>query len=415
MSGNNGTALGTRANATDEADSPSRFGTGPEWLRNNLEDTAPMDAVDRPDYEPPALAAKQAPAAEVAVASGPSTGTSGQVAWSGASSAARKWWQRSLRGSEADQLEAELAEAARLVPIQSDPLLAERMSARERRVAAHAARKVRTAQRKAWEADQLAQVRRGVRSQKLATELADQRAEDERWHQRAESERQRLTSPAVRMGRLARSIRTRRIVFLAVAYAGILWGAFNVHDILTSYFDLKRTDGLYWLSFGVEPLLTVPLVQMMWDRATMASWGRALSWRRAWPIYLVEAALLLGATAIATLPRLGDGKTALLFLVAPVMIAVAMIMLPIGHQQLNEILIAARDDAAEQDALANEESALAKFVARATTVFEAVGRDEISGERDENGVPSASAIRAHQACNKGTAITLRKLMAAARS
>lgn len=396
MSDSNGTALATSGNGADGVASPGEFGNGPEWLRRPVEDTAPLDAVDRPNPQVPA-----SPAAP-------------QAGDRGAAAAARRRWLPQ-RGSEADRLEAELAEAARLVPIQSNPLLAERMSPRERRAQARAASKVRNATRRAWEAEQLAQVRRGVRAQKLAIELENRRAADERWHQRAESERQRLTSPSVRMGRLARSIRMRRIVFLAVAYVGIAWGAFNVHDILVAAFDFKRADGLYWLSYGLEPLLTVPLVQMMWDRATMASWGRALSWRRAWPVYLVEAGLLLGATAIATVPRLGDGKTAMLFLVAPVMIAVAMIMLPIGDRQLSEILIEARDDAAEAAELADSEAPLGKFVARLDNVFAADRAGEIGGVRDDNGVPSATQIAAHQGIRKATAVMIRRIWTNARA
>lgn len=344
--------------------------------------------------------------------SGPSTGAAAQTSWSGPSPSARKWWQR---GSEADRVEAQLAEARRLVPIQSDPLLGAQMSRRERAAEQRAQRRVRAARRKVWTSAELASVRRQTDALQLETELADQAAADQRWHRRAESDRDRMTSQAVRVGQLARSIRQRRLVLLTVAYVAVAWGAVNVQSIIAAHFHLTMIDPAYWLAYCLEPLLTVPLIQMMKDRATMAEWGRALAWRKSWPVFLVEAGLLATTMGISAGPRFADGPVAALYLVPSVMIAVSMILLPHGAHQLGEILAGARDDAAEQDALANEESALAKFVARATTVFEAVGRDEISGERDENGVPSASAIRAHQACNKGTAITLRKLLTSARS
>jgi hypothetical protein len=398
MSAPNGTALAASANLTETsaeaADSSERW-----W---NAEDTAPMDAVDRPNSQ--VRAVTSAPVAMASVAALAPTPV--------APASARRFWQR---GSEAARLEAELAEAARLVPIQSDPLLAERMSPRERKAQARSAQKVRTAQREAWEAERLAQVRRGTRAQKLVTELENQKAADDRWHRRAESERQRLTSPAVRMGRLARSIRQRRLVLLLVATVGVLWGAANVHDIVTTHFKLDNTMALYYLSYGLEPLLTVPLIQMMRDRANMAEWGRALTWRRNWPVYLVEAGLLLTATAISTIPRMAEGWSALLYVVPPVMIAVSMILLPNGAHHLGEILIEARDDAAEQAALDDGDSPLAKFVTRFTAVCDANAQGEIGGERDELGVPSARQIAIHQACNKGTAGTIRKVMAAARA
>jgi hypothetical protein len=196
---------------------------------------------------------------------------------------------------------------------------------------------------------------------------------------------------------------------------GVVWGAANVHDILASHFGLAVLNPGYWLAYGVEPLVTVPVIVLMAHQAKMAEWGRHTGWREQRVLRLVEILLLLAAVAMSAAPHFNEGPSALIYVVPPAMIAVSMAVLPIVAAQLGEIMLDARDDAAEAAGLTDDQSTLDKFVGRLHNVFEANARGEIGGERDELGVPSASAIRAHQAVGKSTAITIRKLWAAARS
>jgi hypothetical protein len=395
MSEVNGTALGSRANTADGVAPPDEFDDKRRWLATT-EDTAPMDAVDRPTFGQPDNAVTRSTSAGAVATAAPAPNR--------------------RRGSEADKLEDELADAERLVAIQMHPLLLKRMSGRERGAAQRSARKVRTALRRENEAAQLAEVRRRVKARRLETELANQDAADQRWNRRAESARQRLTSPASRLADLF-SARQRQIrALMAVALVGMLWGAVNVHDILVSHFQISGTvNPGYGLAYGVEPLLTVPLIVLMAHQAKLAEWGRQSGWRDQRVLRLVEGALLLAALAMNAAPHFTEGASALIFVVPPSMIAVSMFVVPIVAAKLGAILLDARDDAAEQASLGDAASALNKFLGRLTSVFDANAAGEIGGERDENGVPSASAIRAHQNVAKGTAITIRKLWTAARS
>lgn len=394
MSNTNGTALGSSANPADGVESPPANGHPAHWLAG-IEDTAPLDTVDRPNYSLPELEASQRHAGNAKLVKDADQGR--------------------RRGSEADQVEAELAEAGRLVAIQMHPLLLQRMTSSERKAAQRSAQKVRTALREEQEAAELASVQRRVKARKLETELADQDAADRRWHRRAESARQRLTSPASRLADLFRSRQRLIRALMAVAMIGVAWGAVNVHDILAAHFTLQVFDPGFWLAYGVEPLVTVPLIVLMAYQSKLAEWGRQTHWRNQWPVRLVELVLLLAALAMNAVPHFNDGAAALIYVVPPAMIAVSMFVVPIVAAQLGEIMLEARDDAAEAAGLADDESALNKFIARLTTVFDAAGKGEIGGERDERGVPSAASIARHQNIAKGTAITIRKLWSAARS
>lgn len=398
MSAINGTALGSKTNTADGMADDDEFDSDRRWLATT-EDTAPIDAVDRPDFgHPHRVAARQtrANAATTSPATGPTP--------------------KRKRGSEADKLEADLAEAERLVAIQMHPLLMERMTSRERAMAQRSARKVRTALRKENEAAQLAEVRRRVEARRLETELANQDAADQRWNRRAESARQRLTSPASRLADLFRARQRQIRALMAVALVGMLWGAANVHDILVSRFRITSPfDPGYLLAYGVEPLVTVPLIVLMAHQAKLAEWGRQSGWRDQRLLRLVEGVLLLAALAMNAAPHFTEGASALIFVVPPSMIAVSMFVVPVVAAKLGAILVDARDDADEAAALSDDDSALNKFLGRLTSVFDANAAGEIGGERDENGVPSASAIRAHQNVAKSTAITIRKLWTTARS
>lgn len=379
MSSTNGTALGSSTNTPDKSVMPGPQSGLAKWI-DGIDDPAPLDVVDRDDSRTAAVGDRKAP-----------------------------------RLTEADQLEHELAEAKRLVAIQSNPLLLARMAPEERAAERRAARRVRAAYLREERAAQLAEVRRRRKARRVDTEMRDQEAADERWHRRAESARGRLTSPAARLAALYRSYRRQIRGLIAVACVGVAWGAVNVQGIIAAQFGLKMVQPGYWLAFGLEPLVTIPLIVLMAYQATLADWGRETTWRQQLPVRAVEVVLLGAAIAMNALPHAGEAaSSAWLYVVPPSMIAVSMLVLPIVSAKIGRILLDARDDAEEAAALGIEGSALARFTDRLFSTFSAAKSGEIGGERDEHGLPSVSAIRNYQGCAKTTAQTVKKIMVAAR-
>ncbi|RBO87949.1 hypothetical protein [Nocardia puris] len=140
----------------------------------------------------------------------------------------------------------------------------------------------------------------------------------------------RTVSPEARVARLLRSSRRISAVLTGVMAVGIVWGAVNVqHNVAAG---LPLSDPRFWLSFAIEPMVTVPLIAMMNLAATAAREGRAIDRSR---LVLVEGALLALVLTLSTGPYIAarDFMRAIEFGVAPVMIAVVVVMHGVANRE----------------------------------------------------------------------------------
>lgn len=281
MSNRNGTALATSGDAPDTVAAGRILGPG-DYVRS-LEDTAPMDVVDGPGADDEDLIGEQwDPVTALGLRV---QNAEGRVALQGSAAL------REFLSDEELQEERELAEWER----------------RRRR------------QHRRWQVKrELSRIARGVRDDE---KIEDDESADRRWHRRAVAARKRVTSPDARLAKLYRRAELSSRALITVVGIGMLWAAFNVQHNLVP--DGDKTNPLYWLSFGVESLLSVPLIVIMLQATTAAMWGREVNRGK---IFFMEAGLLLVNVGLNTGPHLVAGHLgkAAEFAVAPVMVGVVI-------------------------------------------------------------------------------------------
>lgn len=254
------------------------------------------------------------------------------------------------------QLAEQLGEAQDRLALQDDPALVQAKTPDEVAQEQRTQREIRSAFRNEERNRALAQVQACVAERELATDLRKHEHSDTLWFRRARSEAQRLASLSSRTARLYRSYQRQKLALMATALLGILWGAVNVQQGIIQWQSLDATHLLWYLSLGLEPLVTVPLVVLMTYQATLAEEGQQTRWRDQFPLRLVEASLLLMACAMNVAPHRGEGATALLYLVPPVMITVSMIMLPIMSRHLGALLLRAHAELQAADRSTDSEA-----------------------------------------------------------
>ncbi|WP_280310272.1 hypothetical protein [Nocardia abscessus] len=146
-----------------------------------------------------------------------------------------------------------------------------------------------------------------------------------RWHARAQAERRRATSPDALEGMLHRRATWSSLRLRAVIVVGLVWSAVNVGRNLVP--EGGPTGASWWLlwllSFGIEAMISVPILEVMAQAATAARLGVTVERRR---IVLFEACLLTATVGLNSGPHLaaGDFGRAAEYAVAPVMVVVLM-------------------------------------------------------------------------------------------
>lgn len=329
MSTNNGRALGTRPDAPDAVVDGQIFGPG-DYVRG-MEDTAPMDRVDLHDAEDDLVGDAWNPVAAL--------DQRVQVA----------------RGRLALQGDTALVDALSDEELAKDRELAE------------------------WERDERrAQYKRSVkrelarvdRANKTAEELEDESAVDRRWHRRAVAARKRVTSPDARLAKLYRRAELSSRALIAVVAIGMLWSAVNIQQNLVPNGD--KTQLLYWLSYGVESLLSVPLIVIMVQATTAAMWGREVERGK---IIFMEVALLLVNVGLNSGPHLVAGhlQKAAEFAVAPVMVGVVIWLHAWNSNRYSQLIATAYVPGEPEDAgkLGEDTAALLDLVARVQAAMRA--------------------------------------------
>ncbi|MFI2282092.1 hypothetical protein [Nocardia beijingensis] len=223
--------------------------------------------------------------------------------------------------SEIAALAQQVETARGKLPLQLDPalleVLSEREIAAERELAEWIRARRREQRRRAIEAE-LATERR---DRKSAAALRRAEEADARWHRRALAARRRASSQDARLAQLYRRAEWSSRALIAVVVLGMVWAGVNVQHNLVPSGDMS--DPLYWLSYGIEAMISIPIITIMVAATTAARWGRELARGK---VIFFEAALLGTTVALNTGPHLaaGDLGRAAEYAIAPVMVGVVI-------------------------------------------------------------------------------------------
>ncbi|WP_433661664.1 hypothetical protein ACQPW1_05490 [Nocardia sp. CA-128927] len=229
--------------------------------------------------------------------------------------------EQSTGSSEIAALAQRVETARGKLPLQHDAALFEVLSESEIGAERELAEWVRAQRRK--------QRRRSV-EEELAAEKRDRRSAavirrsdeaDERWHRRALAARRRVSSEDARLAQLYRRAEWSSRALIAVVVLGMVWAGVNVQHNLVPSGDMS--DPLYWLSYGIEAMISIPIITIMVAATTAARWGRELARGK---VVFFETALLGTTIALNAGPHLASGSfgRAAEYAIAPVMVGVVI-------------------------------------------------------------------------------------------
>ncbi|MEV0356904.1 hypothetical protein AB0H71_12650 [Nocardia sp. NPDC050697] len=223
--------------------------------------------------------------------------------------------------AEISALAHQVATARGKLPLQHDNALLEVLSDGEvaaERELAEWIRAQRRGQRRRAMQDELDAEKRDRRAD-AALRRADE--SDARWHRKALAARRRVASQDARIAQLYRRAEWSSRALIAVVVLGMVWAGVNVQRNLVPSGDMS--DPLYWLSYGIEAMISIPIIVIMIAATTAARWGRELPRGR---VILVELALLGTTIGLNAGPHLAAGELgrAAEFAIAPIMVGVVI-------------------------------------------------------------------------------------------
>ncbi|MBF6358444.1 hypothetical protein IU449_28515 [Nocardia higoensis] len=220
---------------------------------------------------------------------------------------------------EAPELAAQVAKARARLKYDRDAALFEALSAEEIDAERALAEREREIDRQIRQASAEAKLRRLERERKDIEAEARAESRDGRWHRRAVAKRRRLASPDARLTMLYRRSELIGRALLVAVVIGMIWSGYNVQSNLVPDDDLSNP--LYWLSYGLEAMISIPLIAIMLTITDASREGREVKRARA---TAAELALLALTITLNTGPHLGAGDygTAAKFAIAPVMVGV---------------------------------------------------------------------------------------------
>ncbi|MGW0251029.1 hypothetical protein ACWDYH_30810 [Nocardia goodfellowii] len=223
--------------------------------------------------------------------------------------------------SEIAALAERVATARGKLPLQHDAALVEVLSEDEiaaERELAEWIRQQRRGQRRRAVQDEIAAEKRNRR-----TSTAIKRVEeaDARWHRRALAARRRVANQDARLAQLYRRAEWSSRALIGVVVLGMVWAGVNVQHNLVPSGDMS--DPLYWLSYGIEAMISIPIITIMVVATTAARWGRELPRGK---IVFFEIALLGTTIGLNAGPHLAAGHwgKAAEYSIAPVMVGVVI-------------------------------------------------------------------------------------------
>jgi hypothetical protein len=223
--------------------------------------------------------------------------------------------------SEIAALAQQVETARGKLPLQLDPALLDVLSEREITAERELAEWIRAQRRKQRRREIEAELAAERRDRKSATALRRSEEADARWHRRALAARRRASSEDARLAQLYQRAEWSSRALIAVVVLGMVWAGVNVQHNLVPSGDMS--DPLYWLSYGIEAMISIPIITIMVAATTASRWGRELARGK---VIFFEAALLGTTVALNTGPHLaaGDLGRAAEYAIAPVMVGVVI-------------------------------------------------------------------------------------------
>ncbi|MEU4599753.1 hypothetical protein [Nocardia sp. NPDC023988] len=223
--------------------------------------------------------------------------------------------------TEITALAKQVATARGKLPLQHDTALYDALSEAEIRAERELAEWIRAQRRKQRRravADELAADKRDRRTGALIRHTDEA---DARWHRKALAARRRVSSADARLAQLYRRAEWSSRALIGVVLLGMVWAGVNVQHNLVPSGDMS--DPLYWLSFGIEAMISIPIIVIMIAATTAARWGRELERGK---VIVFELALLGTTVALNAGPHLASGAwgRAAEFSIAPVMVGVVI-------------------------------------------------------------------------------------------
>ncbi|MBF6300444.1 hypothetical protein IU459_23275 [Nocardia amamiensis] len=236
-----------------------------------------------------------------------------------------RWWSRRSGRMVATDLAQRVALAEKQLPWQGHSALydvhSEREIAAERRLHVWMRAKQRRQRKRVFRAE----LADAARDRRTSAAIEREDAAEQRWHRRARAQRRRETNPDALEGMLHRRATRSSWRLRAVMAIGLLWSAVNVGRNLTP--DGASGEVSWWLlwalSFGIEAMISVPILEIMAQAATAARLGITVQRTK---ILLFEAVLLTSTVGLNSGPHLaaGDLGRAAEYSVAPIMVVVLM-------------------------------------------------------------------------------------------
>ncbi|MFD4441126.1 hypothetical protein ACFWPK_15285 [Nocardia sp. NPDC058519] len=223
--------------------------------------------------------------------------------------------------TEITALAQQVATARDKLPLQHDTALYDALSDDEIRAERELAEWIRAQRRKQRRRAIVDELAADQRDRRTGTLIRRTDEADARWHRKALAARRRVSSADARLAQLYRRAEWSSRALIAVVILGMVWAGVNVQHNLVPSGDMS--DPLYWLSFGIEAMISIPIIVIMIAATTAARWGRELERGK---VLVFELALLGTTVALNAGPHLASGSfgRAAEFAIAPVMVGVVI-------------------------------------------------------------------------------------------
>ncbi len=223
--------------------------------------------------------------------------------------------------SEIEALAQRVATARGKLPLQTDPALFDELSEAEIAAERELAEWIRAQRRRQRRRAVVAELSAEKRDRRVSLSVRRADEADLRWHRRALAARRRVSNPDARLAQLYRRAEWTSRALIGVVILGMLWSGVNVQHNLVPSGDMR--DPLYWLSYGFEAMISIPIIAIMVVATTAARWGREIARGK---VVFLEAALLGVTIALNAGPHLAAHapSRAAEAAVAPVMVGVVI-------------------------------------------------------------------------------------------
>lgn len=223
--------------------------------------------------------------------------------------------------AEVAELSQRVETARNKLPLQADSALFDVLSESELQAERQLAEWIRRQRRDQRRKVVAAEAAAADRERRMLSGVARAADEDGLWHRRAIAAQRRVSSPHARLARLHKRSEWSSRALVGVVLVGMSWAALNVQHNLVP--DGNMANPLFWLSFGVEAMISIPLVVIMLVATTAATWGREIKRHK---IIAFELGLLLATVGLNTGPHIAEKQfvKAAEYAVAPIMVGVVI-------------------------------------------------------------------------------------------